>query len=212
MRKTNVPPGTRFGRLVVVGEGPRTRNENRRTLQCRCDCGNTSNVIIRDLIKKRKPTMSCGCLARESARALLVTHGLSKHPLYEIWHGVVKRCTDSSSGNYSYYGGRGITVCQEWHDVENFHAWAIENGWEPGLEIDRIDDNGQYCPSNCRFVTRSENMRNTRANHNLTLNGITRCIIEWSEITGIKYRTILSRKRYGWSDEKTLTTAVHGSH
>ena len=92
-----------------------------------------------------------------------VTHGLHKHSLYSVWEGVKQRCANPKEENFKYYGGRGIAVCDEWkNDFKAFFDWAIENGWEDGLTIDRVDSDGNYEPSNCRWTTRMIQMRNTR--------------------------------------------------
>lgn len=91
------------------------------------------------------------------------THGMKRHPLYNVWDSMRRRCLDTSHVSFHNYGGRGVSVCPEWSDVRNFIAWAESAGWSSGLEIDRIDVNGNYCPENCRFVTHRENMQNKRS-------------------------------------------------
>lgn len=128
-----------------------------------------------------------------------------RHSLFNTWRGMIGRCKYETDRWYHNYGGRGITVCSEWHDSLVFATWAIENGWEEGLHIDRIDNDGNYCPENCRFVTRSENMRNCRSNRMLTYNGVTQPIVAWAEQTGVHHGTIRSRLRRGWTPEQIFT-------
>jgi len=122
---------------------------------------------------------------------------------------MIDRCYNKTNTYYHNYGGRGITVCDEWRATPNvFVEWAINNDWEPGLEIDRIDNDGDYSPINCHFVTHAINARNTRRNVVLTLQGESLCAAEWSERTGIPAYVIRYRKQRGWADDKILTTPV----
>jgi hypothetical protein len=119
------------------------------------------------------------------------------------------RCFTPTNKDYSNYGGRGITVCKEWDEFSNFRDWALSNGYADNLTLDRIDVNGNYEPSNCRWVTQKEQMRNVRCNVYATYKGETKLLIEWAEETGIGYNTLRSRYlRRGWSIEKSLTTPL----
>jgi hypothetical protein len=133
------------------------------------------------------------------------THGKTRTPIYNTWRGMVGRCNNPSDIYYHNYGGRGIAVCNEWQDASTFIAWALANGWEEGLQIDRIDNDGNYEPGNCRFVTRSENCRNMRSNRLLTFRGATKPISVWAEQLSIPEGTIRSRTRRGWTPEQALT-------
>lgn len=129
--------------------------------------------------------------------------------LYRVFNAMIERCGKSNAKNYHNYGGRGIKVCDEW--IGNYQAfcdWALANGYKKGLQIDRIDNNGNYEPSNCRWVTQKQNCNNTRFNTLLTYNGKTHTMTEWSEITGINLTTLSSRINRGWSIEKSLTTPI----
>ena len=119
-------------------------------------------------------------------------HGLYKEhkELFNIWQTMKSRCENPNREKYKDYGGRGIKVCEEWHDAEVFCKWALANGYNGGLQIDRIDNDGNYEPSNCRWVTPKENSRNRRNTVCLTVNDETRCVAEWSEITNISSYTI----------------------
>ncbi len=130
--------------------------------------------------------------------------------LIHIREQMIRRCYDKGNKSYYFYGGRGIKVCQEWRrDWRSFRDWAMEHGFFMGLEIDRIDNDGDYTPDNCRFVTRKVNQRNRRDNRRMTCRGITLTLAEWSELLGIARSTIKTRiDREGWSVERALTTPV----
>lgn len=129
--------------------------------------------------------------------------------LYGIWENMRARCGNKKNPNYKDYGGRGITVCDEWSEYMAFKNWALKNGYNPSLTVDRIDVNGNYCPENCRWATQKEQCRNTRFNHLLTYNGETKTLAEWSEISGIPYHALKNRiNRYGFTPEEALTIPV----
>ena len=132
--------------------------------------------------------------------------------LYSIWVNMRNRCSNPENKSFAYYGGRGISVCDEWNEFLNFEKWAIQNGFEENLTLDRIDVNGNYEPENCRWISRKEQMRNTRSNHLLTYNGDTKTMAEWAEITGIPYSTLKQRiNKYNYSVEKALNKQVQKS-
>lgn len=136
-------------------------------------------------------------------------HGCTHTRLFKIWSGMMERCYRPAHPYYSDYGGRGITVCDEWKkNFLPFKNWADANGYADNLTLDRKDNNGNYEPSNCRWATVKEQQNNKRNNHRVTLDGVSRTITEWSEILGIKKTTIKERLKSGWSDEKALTTPV----
>ena len=149
--------GKRFVRLVVLFEDGRNKAGSARWL-CLCDCGTIKSFNAYDL--KRGDSTSCGCFQREN----LITHGLSKHPLYNIWCNMISRCYKPKDAGYKNYGGRGISVCSEWHhDFTAFYHWGLSNGWEKGLTIDRIKNDGNYEPGNCQFISRGLNAVKQRA-------------------------------------------------
>lgn len=139
----------------------------------------------------------------------MIKHGMYKSRLYKTWSEMVQRCTNGNDPGYKWYGSNGVLVCMEWKsDFRNFMRWAFENGYNDLLTIDRIDANGNYEPSNCRWITNAEQQRNRKNNHRLTYNGETLTIAEWGERTGILPSTIQHRvSRDGWSVEQALTTA-----
>ena len=197
--------GKRYGRLTVIerAENHITSNGKQyRQYLCICDCGAYS--IVQGARLRSGKTKSCGCLALESR----TKHSLQNTRLYAVWKHMKERCLNSNAPRFHNYGGRGITICDEWkNDFKTFYDWAIANGYREGLTIDRIDNNGNYEPSNCRWISNLEQQRNRSDNHFLTYNGETKTISEWSEITGINANTLHSRIVYrGWSVEKSLTT------
>lgn len=196
--------GKRFGRLTVIekSENIVVGKQSKTAWKCICDCGNETVVITQYLTKGE--TKSCGCLKKETNSNQ--KHGLSRTRLYGIWSGIIGRCCNSKNHAYHNYGGRGIKVCEEWrNDFEVFHKWAIENGYKDNLTIDRIDTDGNYEPSNCRWATMEEQANNTRCNRILTLNGESHTTAEWARITGMSVALIRNRLHRGFTDEEALT-------
>jgi len=127
-------------------------------------------------------------------------HGLYSNPLYVVWRNMLDRCYNKKNISYKNYGGRGISVCDEWRkSVVPFHKWCVDNGWEKGLQLDRINNDGNYEPSNCRCVSPKENMRNRSSNRILEINGERKTLIEWAEQVGLKQDAIFRRLEDGWS-------------
>jgi hypothetical protein len=150
--------GERFGRLIVISPAP---NKGKKTFwNCMCDCGKQTVASTCNL--RRGDKVSCGCyaldyLAEKSANAVRNTR------LYKCWSGIKGRCFNANSKAYAWYGARGITMCDEWaRSFPAFKKWSVENGYSDSLEIDRIDNNGNYCPDNCRWVTHKVNCNNRR--------------------------------------------------
>jgi len=160
--------GSRYDRLTLIQKQPISEDSITYWL-CKCDCGN--EVIVKQTNLRRGHTKSCGCLRRDLTINKNTTHGLSSHPLHEVWLHIMQRCNNPKNNNYKYYGGRGITICKEWaEDLATFIAWA-EPLWNPDLQIDRIDNEGDYSPNNCRFVTALENSHNKRAISSVNTSG-----------------------------------------
>lgn len=207
MRKVIDLTGKRFGRLTVLScIGHR---DNILWWKCKCDCGNL--IDIRGYCLRNHNTVSCGCLrgekASQRAKERNTTHGLKNTRLYDTWHSMKARCYRETCENYPRYGGRGITVCEEWKsDFKAFYDWSMSHGYRDNLTIDRIDNDGDYEPSNCRWATQKEQANNQSSNHLLTYNGATHTIKQWSEILNISPWKLYNRVRYGWSVERTLGT------
>jgi len=133
-------------------------------------------------------------------------HGQRHTRLYDIWRSMKSRCNNPRNNRFMLYGGKGIAVCKEWDEFENFYLWAMKNGYGDHLTIDRKDVNKGYTPSNCRWVTQKIQQNNRSNNRNIEFNGAWHTLGEWSDITGIKLATIWARLNSGWSIEKTMTT------
>ena len=148
------------------------------------------------------------CKGYEIERCGISTHGETNTRLYNIWKAMIARCEYEKHPYYADYGGRGITVCDEWHNYIEFRDWAITHGYNDDLTIDRIKNEKGYEASNCRWVTMREQQNNKRSNHIVYLGEIGHTISEWSEILGIGKTTIRMRLESGWSDEDALTIPV----
>lgn len=170
----------------------------------RCECGNERVYPIKEVRNMRKT--ACGCRRKKEFNQWTVKHGLRSHPVYTIWKFMIDRCERKHCGSYKDYGARGISVCPEWHDIITFYNWCISNGWALGLQIDRIDCNGNYEPGNCRFVTCKENQNNRTNNRFLEFNGKRQSVQQWADELGITSGAIRRRlDTYGYSVEKALT-------
>lgn len=193
--------GKRFGRWLVIERSP---NRKKAVMWlCRCDCG-TEKVVHGTSLKSGVSTMCRKCSDHSHKPRF---HGLTHHPLYRVWQRIKSSTTNPNHQDYEWYGGKGVRVCEEWfNDFTKFYEWSIANGYQPGLTIDRIEVNGNYEPSNCRWVPFKAQTLNRTDNTYLTHDGITRTIKEWSQITGIKPSTLYARARKGWPPDKILST------
>lgn len=196
--------GKRFGRLTVLSliESESGAKIPTKWL-CRCDCGNELEVRACNL--KSGNSSSCGCLQRENAAIKKYKHGQTGTKLFVAWVHIKQRCFNSKDKAFKYYGGRGITVCDEWkNDFQAFHDWAMSNGYADNLTIDRIDVNGNYEPSNCRWITIQEQQRNKRDNTKVVFNGYCKTVGEWAKEfdcrPGSVYREILKREKRIFND------------
>lgn len=210
MNKTEDLIGKKFGRLTVIG---REHGERKTLWVCQCSCGNIMKTTGHKL--KSSHTRSCGCLAKENnIGKRTTTHGMTNSRIYRLWRGIIARCEcPGDVKNYIKYGGRGISVCKEWHKFEPFYEWALENGYRDDLSIERIDNDGDYEPSNCRWATSKEQANNRRNSVIVEYNGESKTLAQWAEEYGILYSTLHSRYKYfGWDFEKAIKTPVRKSH
>lgn len=175
--------GQRFGRLVVLSVVDSKAGANIPTKWlCQCDCGNLTEVQGCNL--KSGVTKSCGCIQKELARNKHFRHGGKGSRLYTIWCHMRHRCENAWDKAYKYYGNRGISVCDEWHNYSVFKEWAYKNGYAEHLTLDRIDVNGNYCPENCRWATKKEQNLNKRTTVRIEYNGEIKTESEWADILG----------------------------
>lgn len=193
----------RFGRLVAI-ERVGTDKLGNATWLCKCDCGNVK--IVNTTCLRRGITRSCGCLAKECR----YVHGKKKTRLYHIWQNMKCRCYNPNNPAYSNYGGRGITICDEWRrNFTAFHDWAMSHGYRDDLSIDRIDNDGSYTPDNCHWATRTEQSQNRRKNHMIEMDGERKILAKWARQYNLNYDTVRSRLKRGWTPEKALKTPPH---
>ena len=197
--------GKRFGNLIVIGLDEsflgKTYNANRWIFEC--DCGNRFSSAPNRVLSGHKK--SCGC--RKINR--ITTHGCCKTPFYHSWWSMMQRCYNPKHHNYKRYGQRGITVCDEWHNVQKFTEWA--NATRPGkdLTLDRINNDGNYEPANCIWVSAKDQSRNRTVTQKCTINGITKPLAEWCEEYNMPLNVVSSRLRtMEWDAVKALTTPV----
>lgn len=209
IRLTEDLTGQRFGRLTPLYRNPIEKGVQT-NWRCRCDCGNEVDVTQSNL--KHGLIQSCGCLHRSLLGEKRRTHGMSNSKLYMAWLNMKARCHNANRREYKNYGGRGITVCNEWNkSSEKFVEWATSNGYRDGLTLDRIDVNGMYSPENCRWITNKEQQNNRRGNVFFEYKGERKTLAEWSETTGIGYKTLEKRFKK-WGVERALTEPIHLDH
>jgi len=209
--------GKHFTRLVVIKRAPNKPGCAKVRWLCACTCGTVVAVQADSLVSNH--TKSCGCLHKERAAMCNTTHGHAKpgaHSVtYNAWVRMRSRCYCATNNDYHHYGGRGIVVCKRWRiSFENFLA---DMGERPqGLSLERMNNSGNYTPTNCKWATQTEQVHNRRPNHNahmLTCYGETKCVAAWvrdSRVAALNLSdvTLLARLRRGWSSKKTLTTKL----
>lgn len=200
----------RFGRLTALG--PVGHDKKKSVLWfCRCDCGNSTVTATGRLIFGN--VQSCGCLQKERAATANRTHGKTGSSVYKTWTGIIQRCTNTNYEKYKLWGGRGISVCDEWRcSFEVFHDYVskLPNYGEKGYTLDRVDNDGNYEPGNVRWATATEQQCNRRDNHLLAHNGKTQSVSAWAREIGIDSSFILYRLRKGWSTDKIFVAVEKG--
>ena len=204
--------GQRFGRLVAT---QRISDFGRSKWLCVCDCGNTKVATISNL--RNGTTQSCGCYMVDRVSQSHTKHGGCKSGvdkrLYRVWKSMRQRCYLKSNYGYPRYGGRGIRVCKEWEDFGVFRAWALSNGYDITAErgkttLDRIDNDGDYCPENCRFansIVQANNKGINKRNVLIEYHGETKFLSEWARQFGLCYETLIGRLKRGWEVEKIFS-------
>ena len=196
----------KFGKLTVIKRGENTP-KGLATWICQCDCGNIVNVRGSDLRKGH--TKSCGCASRNFFAKVIFKHGFCGTRLHKIWWNIQDRCYNPKVPNYYLYGGRGVKMCQEWlDDFLDFRNWAMANGYDDTLTIDRIDVNGNYEPSNCRWITYKAQNRNKRTNRIIKYDNKEMCLSDWAKELNVDRKTLSDRLKKGWSIQKAFSTPV----
>lgn len=196
--------GRRFGRLLVLKRAPSKNGCTR--WKVRCDCGTVKIVFATAL---NGDTLSCGCLGRERTKQRSTKHGLSSHPLYHVYNGMMDRCYNANNPAFKNYGARGIGVCREWRGKpQAFIRWIEANGYAQGLDLDRKNNDKGYSPSNCHFVTRKQSNRNYRRNVLVTAWGVTKCVADWvtDPRCSVSRQGLRKRLAAGWPPERAISS------
>lgn len=189
----------RFGRLVVVRPYDKVKGLIR--WECVCDC--CKKTIVYGSCLRNGSTRSCGCLLTDFNKSMK-KHGSEPKRLYKIWTGMRSRCNDRNNKDYNRYGGRGITVCQEWQDFIPFREWALDNGYKENLSLDRIDNTKPYEPNNCRWATAKMQANNRTNNHKVSYRGETKNVSEWADQFGLDLYRLHAAIRRGRTIEEVL--------
>jgi hypothetical protein len=190
--------GQSFGRLVALRPAPTRRGH--RFWSFRCDCGTEKQIRLSHVLKGT--TLTCGrsCGNR--------THGFSRTRVWLVWKAMKQRCRNPNVSSYHRYGGRGITYTDQWEDFEPFLKWALEAGYRDDLELDRIDNDGNYTPANCQFISHRENSRKTGSVATAVYRGVSAPVFELAERFGLEVGTVKTRLRRGWTIERALTPSL----
>ena len=200
--------GRRYGSLTVIKLAVDETGKKKKWL-CKCDCGEECIVAGSNL--QSGHTLHCSKCGNAISAEKKKKHGISHTKLYYVWQAMINRCERPGVFGYGDYGGRGITVCEEWHDPEKFFEWARNSGYKEGLQIDRIDVNGNYCPDNCRWITQLKNANNKRNNKIIEHNGEKKTLAEWARFYGVDYKNLSRNIRRGHSFEYALNRGLTGA-
>lgn len=202
MKRINLV-GQRFGRLLVIDTADSLNGRTR--WKCKCDCGN--ECVVHGTSLKTGNTISCGCYRIENAKKLYSGVRQNDKRLYAVWNGIKQRCSNKNNSSFHNYGERGIKMDAEWlSNYEAFYNWAIRSGYKEGMEIDRIDNNGDYCEENCRFVNRDIQANNKRNVKLYTIDGNTKSLPQWCKQYGKEYYHVRQRVvKLGWPILDALT-------
>lgn len=203
--------GQRFGRLVALEKVATTGSTTNACWRCVCDCG--KEAVVKGVLLRKGEVRSCGCYKADLNRQQLTKHGKCNTRLAHIWYQMKERCYCKTSTNYKNYGGRGISVCNEWlQDFQAFYDWAMANGYSDDLTIDRINNDGNYEPSNCRWVNAKIQAENRRSSKEFCVGGIKFLISQSQELFGINPKTVWNRLYKGWDIERAVKEPVSQAH
>jgi len=189
--------GMRFGKLVAISKHHYDSKHNDYWL-CKCDCGKETTARRTHLLNGN--IKSCGCLLKEWKGSLKHGCWARNKRLFKIWQGMHKRCYHPSANQAKFYKDKGVIVCKEWHDPVVFEKWALANGYADGLTIDRIDNDGNYCPENCRWVSVKEQARNKSTTHWIMYKGKKMCLTSLMEMLNIPKNFYYKKRKEGFSD------------
>lgn len=193
--------GTKRNKLTILSHFKKGKNKCN-YFRCLCECGRVAEIRANHLFNDNQET--CGRFHKKYENSKV------GEALYSAWSGMMHRCYDTNHHKYSSYGARGIKICNEWqNNYDVFYNWAINNGYKLGLWLERINNNGNYCPENCRWATRKEQMRNTRRTKYIHYQGEMLCLAEWCENLNLCYSTIINRLNRGWSIERAFETPTN---
>lgn len=202
--------GKKFNSLTILDVEVSDKRVRYRFV-CKCDCGNTTIVRTGRVINGY--TKTCGCRNKGYNYHDADQLSIKYRNIYSIWNTMRHRCYDPKNHKFKNYGARGIVVCDEWkYKFEPFLTWALQNGYKKGLTIDRINNDGNYEPSNCRWANPTTQARNKTTNKLVTYKGETKCVAQWCDDLNISYDTVRARIRLGWSADKAFETPISRSN
>lgn len=195
--------GRKFGKLLVTANSEARTKAMKAMFDCICDCGNKKTVTGRNLISGA--SASCGCEVGKSAKQRFTTHGRTSHEMFHRYRSMIDRCYNKNAAEYENYGGRGITVCQQWIDSIDSFIQDIGVPSSPTHSLDRKDNNAGYSPDNVRWATKKDQSINRRVTQMLSFNGVEMCAADWGRSLGMTKKAVLDRIRAGWPLELALT-------
>lgn len=198
--------GNVYGRLTVMERVENNTKRRGAIFRCECSCGNSEYLVFGGDLRKGRVN-SCGCYKSELVTKNNTTHGMKSSRIYRIYHNMITRCTKKNNPGYERYGKRGIKVCDEWSSetgFSNFLEWSMNNGYSEELSIDRINNDGNYEPANCRWVTNDIQANNKSTSRFYELNGETKTVSQWSKRYNINYDNLINRLNKGMSLKDAL--------
>lgn len=203
-QKTANIKGQKFNKLEAIERKGKDKYGNY-LWTCACDCGNKIQTTVSHL--RSGNTQSCGCYQKQKVQEIFSKHNLKGTRIYTIYQNMKERCYNSNHPAYKYYGGKGVAIAQEWHSIEDFYQWALNNGYQDDLTIDRIDGTKNYCPENCRWIPMRDQAKNQTSNINITYRGETKILAEWASLLGMSPGALKYRITH-WTLEKALTHPI----
>ena len=210
-RKVIDMTGYEAGRIKVVERAGKNKSGNI-LWRYECSCGG-GGIATADAIRRMK---SCGCIRKENGKEFFhnfnITHGESRTRIYTIWGNMINRTSNKKNKDYKNYGGRGITVCEEWKDYLTFKKWALENGYSDTLTLDRIDNDKGYYPGNCRWADEETQNNNKQQSRKLEYRGKIKSVEQWAKEYNINRSTLVNRLNKGMSIKEALETPIKGGN